>query len=132
MFLRVDLKLRTLSFFCFVFVSFWTHVLCFTCNIETWQSLSVGWVWLSDCFSRLSPNLCCLFQDLSIEMYFTAEYLQRKHDLTWRRPVRFSTAMNIPHFSVKLLCTWAKAHHYQVSNIQLSACLFKKSSKLLQ
>ena len=28
-------------YFCFVFVSFWTHVLCFTCNIETWQSLSV-------------------------------------------------------------------------------------------
>jgi len=37
--------------FCFVFVSFWTQwlssfnitgVLCFTCNIETWQSLSVG------------------------------------------------------------------------------------------
>ena len=83
MFLRVDLKLSTLLFFCFVFVSFWTHVLCFSCNIETWQSLSVGWAWLSDSFSRLSPNLCCLFQALSIEMYFTAEYLQRKHDLTW-------------------------------------------------
>ena len=82
-FLRVDLKLNTLLAFCFVFVSFWTHVLCFTCNIETWQSLSVGWAWLSDCFSRLSPTLCCLFQALSIEMCFTAEYLQRKHDLTW-------------------------------------------------
>jgi len=65
------------------FISFWTHVLCFTCNIETWQSLNVGWAWLSDCFSRLSPNLCCLFQALSIEMCFTAEYLQRKHDLIW-------------------------------------------------
>ena len=85
MFLRVDLKLSTLLFFCFVFVSFWTHVLCFTCNIETWQSLNVGWDWLSDCFSRLSPNLCCLFQALSIEMCFTAEYLQRKHDLTLQR-----------------------------------------------
>ena len=82
-FLRVDLKLNTVLFFCFVFVSFWTHILCFTCNIETWQSLSVGWAWLSDCFSRLSPNLCWLFQALSIEMCFTAEYLQRKHDLTW-------------------------------------------------
>jgi len=68
----------------FDFVPIWTHVLCFTCNIETWQSLSVGWAWLSNCFSRLSTNLCCLFQALSNEMCFTAEYLKRKHDLTWR------------------------------------------------
>jgi len=83
MFLRVDLKLSTLLFVCFVFVSFWTHVLCFTCNIKTWQSLSVGWAWLNDRFSRTSLNLCCLFQALSIEMCFTAEYLQRTHDVTW-------------------------------------------------
>jgi len=82
MFWRVDLKRSTHMFFCFVFFSCWTHVLCFTCNIETLQSLSVGWARSSDCFSRLSPNLCCLFQALSIEMWFTAEYLQRKHDLT--------------------------------------------------
>jgi len=31
--------------------------------------------------SRLSPSRCCLFQALSIEMCFVAEYLQRKHDL---------------------------------------------------
>ena len=37
------------------------------------------WAWLSDCFNRL----CCLFQALSIELCFVAEYLQRKHDLTW-------------------------------------------------
>ena len=88
MFLTVDLKLSTFLVFCFVFVFFWTHVLCFTCNIEIWQSLSWGWAWLSDCFSRLSPNLCCLFQALSIEMCFTAEYLQRKHDLTWHHDTR--------------------------------------------
>jgi len=26
--------------------------------------------------------------------------------------IRFSTAINIPHFSVRLLCTWAEAHQY--------------------
>jgi len=31
---------------------------------------------------RLSPNLCCLFQALFIEMCSIAVYLQRKHDLT--------------------------------------------------
>jgi len=35
------------------------------------------------CFSRLSPNLWCLFQALSIQMCFTADYLQHKRDLTY-------------------------------------------------
>jgi len=48
--------------------------------VEIWE---FGGIRLSDCFSRLSPNLCCLFQALSIEMCFTAADLQRKHDLTW-------------------------------------------------
>jgi len=47
--------------------------------VEIWE---FGGIRLSDCFSRLSPNLCCLFQALSIEMCFTAADLQRKHDLT--------------------------------------------------
>ena len=50
--------------------------------VEGYKSDVIGWAWLSDCFSRLSLNLCCLFQALSIEMCCTAEYLQRKHDLT--------------------------------------------------
>ena len=50
--------------------------------------------------SRLSLNLCCLFQALSIEMCCTAEYLQRKHDLTCskykpRSASRFNTWTSI-------------------------------------
>jgi len=45
--------------------------------------VNVGWAWSSDCFGRLSPNLCCLFQALLIVMCSIAVYLQRKHDLTW-------------------------------------------------
>jgi len=74
---------------------FWTHVLCFTCAVE-FELSNVGWAWLSDCFGRLSPNLCCLFWALLIEMCFTAVHLQRKRDLTWsllhwqKMPVFFS------------------------------------------
>ena len=66
---------------CFVFIflnsCFVLHLFCWI-----WQSSNVGWAWLSDCFGRLSPNLCCLFQDLLIKMCSIAVHLQRKHDLT--------------------------------------------------
>ena len=83
MFVSVDLKLSTLlaSVFCFYFVLNSCFVLHLCCWI--WQSSNVGWAWLSDCFGRLSPNLCCLSYALLIEMCSIAVYLQRKHDLTW-------------------------------------------------
>ena len=46
---------------CFVFISFRTHVFALHLCCWIWQSSNVGWAWLSDCFGRLSPNLCCLF-----------------------------------------------------------------------
>jgi len=123
MFLRVDLILSTLLFFCFVFVSFWTHVLCFTCNIETWQSLNVGWDWLSDCFSRLSPNLCCLFQALSIEMCFSAEYLQRKHDLMWLVNMWTVCAQQDGSVSILLQCVDSSSDGVSRLGLGLETCL---------
>ena len=59
MFVSVDLKLSTLlaSVFCFYFVLNSCFVLHLCCWI--WQSSKVGRAWFSDCFGRLSPNLCC-------------------------------------------------------------------------
>ena len=88
------------------------------CNIETWQSLNVAWTWLSDCFSRLSPNLCCLFQALSIEMCFTAEYLQCKYDFLfgWDSRTEDEDAYELGEGRVQLTLFCSFYHCYFISS----------------